>query len=130
MIALKINAKEYFNASVEASLFKCSCGPNKLSLTCKVSSLICPNSIENEFGWVGDKFVSDIAVYEKTKKYDGKSHYIWRQGVKHDCSKIMELRLVDGNYFNGFRRELNIEKELVYGLVKSSDLSSPVITQI
>jgi hypothetical protein len=33
----------------------------------------------------------------------------------------MELRLIDGKYFNGFRRELNIEKELIYGLVKSSD---------
>jgi len=129
VIALKINAKEYFNASVEASLFKCSCGPNKLSLTCKVSSLISPNSIENEFGWVGDKFVSDVALYEKNKKYDGNSPYIWRQGVKHDRSKIMELRQIDGNCFNGFRRELNIEKDLIYGLVKSSDLSSPVITK-
>lgn len=129
VIALKINAKEYFNASVEASLFKCSCGSNKHSLTCKVSSLISPNSIENEFGWVSDKFVSDVALYKKNKKYDGISPYIWRQGVKHDCSKIMELRQIDGNYFNGFRRELNIEKELIYGLVKSSDLSSPVITK-
>lgn len=128
-ISLKINAKEHFNASVEASLFKCSCGLNKHSLTCKVSSLISPNSIENEFGWVGDKFVSDVALYEKNKKYDGISPYIWRQGVKHDCSKIMELQQIEGNYFNGFRRELNLEKDLIYGLVKSSDLSSPVITK-
>lgn len=129
MIALKINAKEYFNAAVKASLFKCSCGSNKLSLTCKVSLLISPNSIENEFGWVGDKFVSDVALYKKNKKYDGISPYIWRQGVKHDCSKIMELRLIDNRYFNGFKRELNIEEELIYGLVKSSDLGSPVITK-
>jgi len=129
MIALKIDAKKHFNASVEASLFKCSFGSNKLSPTCKASLLISPNSIENEFGWVDDKFVSDVAFYEKSKKYDGISSHIWRQGVKHDCSKIMELRLIDGKYFNGFKRELNIEKELIYGLVKSSDLSSPVITK-
>jgi N-6 DNA Methylase len=129
MIALKINAKEYFNASVEASLFRCSYGSNKRSLTCKVSSFISQNSIENEFGWVGDKFVSDVDLYEKNKKYDGVSPYIWRQGVKHDCSKIMELQLIDGKYFNGFKRELNIEKGLIYDLVKSSDLSSPVITK-
>jgi hypothetical protein len=129
VIALKINAKEYFNASVEASLFKCSCSSNKHSVTCKVSSLISPNSIVNEFGWVGDKFVSNVALYGKNKKYDGISPYIWRQGVKHDCSKIMELQQIEGNYFNGFRRELNIENELIYGLVKSSDLSLPVITK-
>jgi hypothetical protein len=128
-ISLKINAKEYFNASVEASLFKCSWGSNKHSVTCKVSSLISPNSIENEFGWIGDKFVSDVALYGKNKKYDENSPYIWRQGVKHDCSKIMELQQIEGNYVNGFRRELHIENELIYGLVKSSDLSSPVITK-
>jgi len=129
VIALKINAKEYFNASVEASLFKCSSSSNKHSVTCKVSSLISPNSIVNEFGWVGDKFVSNVALYGKNKKYDEISPYIWRQGVKHDCSKIMELQQIEGNYFNGFRRELNIENELIYSLVKSSDLSLPVITK-
>lgn len=129
MVALKIDAKKYFNVSVEASLFKCSFGSNKFSFTCKVSPLISPNSIKNEFGWVGDKFVSKVILYEKNKKYDGVSPYIWRQGVKHDCSKIMELDFINNQYVNGFKRELDLEKELIYGLVKSSDLDSLVITK-
>jgi len=127
LIALKIDVKEFFNASVEASLFKCSFRPNKSSFICRVSSLLSPTSIDQEFGWIGDKFVSDVTLYKMNKRYDGNSPYVWRQGVKHDCSKIMELQSLDGGYLNGFKKELDLEEELIYGLVKSSDLDSPVI---
>ncbi|GBD98492.1 N-6 DNA Methylase [bacterium BMS3Abin07] len=133
MAALKINAKEYFNASVEASLFKCNFrkNHNRIPFSCKVSILRSFNLIENIFGWVGDKFVSDVSLYEKNKKYDGVSPYIWRQGIKHDCSRIMELQLLDKNkYSNGFKKELDIEKELIFALIKSSDLNSPVVTKL
>lgn len=132
MAAFKIDAKRYFDASVEASLFKCSLDGNHkgASFTCNVSSLSSPHAIENIFGWVDGKFVSDLILYEKNKKYDAVSPYIWRQGIKHDCSKIMELQLVDNNkYRNGLNEELDIEEDLIFGLVKSSDLNSPVVTK-
>jgi hypothetical protein len=132
MAALKIDAKKYFNASVEASLFKCSLDGNYKDafFTCNVSSLSSPHSIKNTFGWVEEKFVSDIILYEKNKKYDGVSPYIWRQGLKHDCSKVMELELLEnGRYRNGFNEEEDIEEDLIFGLVKSSDLNSPVVTK-
>lgn len=84
-----------------------------------ISSLVSPTSVENEFGWVDGKFVSNVTTYGKNIKYDGISPYIWRQGVKHDCSKIMELDFIDNKYVNGLKRELDLEKELIYGLVKS-----------
>ena len=132
MTALKIDAKKYFDASVEASLIKCNLGgkDEHISFTCKTSSLIAPDLIENIFGWDSDKFVSDLVLYERNKKYDGISPYVWRQGIKHDCSKIMELQLLDNNkYCNGLNEELDIEEDLIFGLVKSSDLNSPVITK-
>lgn len=131
-VALRINAKESFDASVEASLFKCSFGRNnnQSAVSCKVSSLHTPNIVENTFGWVGDKFVSDMISYGKSKKYDGVSQYMWRQGIKHDCSNIMELEMLPTNkYRNGFGQEVDIEDEIVYGLIKSSDLNLPVISQ-
>ena len=127
LIALKIDAKKFFNASVEASLFQCSFRTNKSSFICKVSSFLSPTSVEQEFGWIGDKFVSDVTLYKMIRNYDGNSPYVWRQGIKHDCAKIMELQSLDGKYLNGFKKELELEEELIYGLVKSSDLDSPVI---
>jgi hypothetical protein len=124
LVALKFDAKQYFNAAVDASLFKCTFGQKELSLSCKVASLDSPESTENVFGWVEDKFVSDIDLYKNSKDYDGASPFIWRQGVKHDCSKILELDYVNGVYKNGFADELDIEDDLIYPLVKSSDIQN------
>jgi hypothetical protein len=125
--ALRFDAKIHFNASVEASLFKCRLGAGSQDFTCKISSLDTPNSVEKEFGWVSNKFASDIALYENNNIFDGVCPFIWRQGVKHDCSKILELQKMDSKFVNGFNEPLDIENDLIFGLVKSSDLQSPLI---
>lgn len=129
MTALKFNAKTYFNAAVEASLFKCRFGRSSHQYICKVSSLDKPNLIVSKFGWIDNKFVSDVALYQKSNIFDGVCHFTWRQGVKHDCSKILELDMVDGKYTNGFNKKLTIEDDLIFGLVKSSDLQSPLVAK-
>lgn len=142
IVALKFDAKLHFNASVDASLFRCSFGSRSTKggsasggkagqdrLTCKVALLVSPQSVESEFGWVNNKFVSNIAAYQETQSFDGSSPFVWRQGVKHDCSKILELDLVKGKYKNGFDDFVDIEDDLVFPLVKSSDVqNSPLST--
>jgi hypothetical protein len=124
LTALRIDAKLHFNASVEASLFRCNFGRGKGELTCDVASLESPQRIERTFGWLDTKFVSDIAAYEQVRSFDGLSPFVWRQGVKHDCSRILELDSVEGRYKNGFNDFIDIEDDLVYPLVKSSDIQS------
>jgi len=132
LAALKFDAKLYFNASVDASLFRCDFGSRKAGqgeLACKVSTIESPQSIESQFGWVDNKFVSDIVAYQDSHSFDGFSPFVWRQGVKHDCSRILELDLVDGIYKNGFNDDIDIEDDLVFPLVKSSDVqNSPLST--
>ncbi len=140
LVALRFDAKVHFNASVDASLFRCSFGSRSTKggsasggkagqdqLTCKVATLVSPQSIESEFGWVGNKFVSDITAYQETQFYDGSSPFVWRQGVKHDCSRILELELIDGKLMNGFKEFVDIENDLVFPLVKSSDIQNSLI---
>lgn len=50
----------------------------------------------------------------------GVSQLEWRQGVKHDCSRIMELTVRDGRCVNRLGETVDIEKEYVYPYVKSS----------
>lgn len=128
MTALKFDAKAYFNASVEASLFKCKLGRSSHKYICKISSLGSPDLVESEFGWVDSKFVSDVALYQRSQAFDGHCPFIWRQGVKHDCSKVLELEIMSGKYINGFNEELTLEDDLIFGLVKSSDIQSPLIS--
>jgi hypothetical protein len=59
--------------------------------SCSISYLYEPNTQIREYGWLNDKFVSDIELYEKFKYIDGHSPFEWRQGVKHDAEKVMVL---------------------------------------
>lgn len=51
----------------------------------------------------------------------------WRQGLKHDCSGIMELTKRNNWYENSSGDAVFLEEDLVYPLLKSSDLKRPVI---
>ena len=81
------------------------------------------------FGWLGDKFVSNLDTYFYTKEIDGECPFVWRQGLKHDCSTVMELDKVNGHYVNGLNEAIKLEDDLVYGILKSSDLKNTLINQ-
>ncbi len=61
--------------------------------------------------------------------FEGVCQMTWRSGVKHDCSKVMELELIDGSYVNKYKEVVNIEENLVFPLVKSSLFKSPIIME-
>ncbi len=127
LFSLKFNAKLHFNASVEASLFQCSFAKKQEKFTCKVASLASPQFIESEFGWVNEKFVSDVSLYNEARDFDGLSPFVWRQGVKHDCSRILELDRIEGKYTNDFNNLVDIEDDLVFPLIKSSDIQNGLL---
>jgi hypothetical protein len=79
------------------------------------------------FGWSNSKFVSNIKNYIDTKEIDGLCPYEWRQGIKHDCSSIMDLEKVNGHYKNNLLEDIYLEEDLIYGFLKSSDLKNTVI---
>ncbi len=123
-----IDSKKEFNVSVEASLFYCKLNSDP-GLICKEFNFYDSTNSYLKFGWLNDKFVSNIDTYVFTKHIDGESHFVWRQGLKHDCSAIMELNKVNGHYVNGLNEEIKLEDGLVYGILKSSDLKNTVINQ-
>jgi len=125
----RIDAKKYFNASVEASLFSCDFNQTNGEIVCENLNFSNPNMILNKFGWHEDKFIADVKTYQDNRNYDGVSPFEWRQGVKHDCAKVFELTKIDNKFENGFDEELDIEGDLVYGLIKSSDLNGRIINQ-
>lgn len=61
--------------------------------------------------------------------FEGVCCFEWRQGVKHDCSQVMELTQQDGLLFNARNELVEIENDLVYPLVKSSMFKAPVKSQ-
>ncbi len=128
-----IDSKKEFNVSVEASLLFCQFQSNP-AYYCTEYDFYNAQEPILQFGWLDNKFVSNIDIYSHTKNIDGESPFVWRQGLKHDCSSIMELDKsggdsLDGYYVNGLNEEIKLEEDLVYGLLKSSDLKNTVINQ-
>lgn len=123
-----IDSKKEFNVSVEAALFYCKLNTPP-TFECTEFDFYNNQKSQLKFGWLNDKFVSNIDTYIHTKEIDGECPFVWRQGLKHDCSIVMELDKVNGHYVNGLNEEVKLEDGLVYGILKSSDLKNTVINQ-
>lgn len=115
-----IDSKKEFNVSVDASLFLCQL--NKISKYTCLESDFYTSKIYCEFGWKESKFMSDLS--RTCTDIDGLSPFEWRQGIKHDCSKVMEIETDGDFYSNKLGERFIIENDLVYPLLKSSDLKS------
>lgn len=123
-----IDSKKEFNVSVEASLFYCKLNSNP-TFCCAEFDFYNNSNAKLNFGWLADKFVSNLDTYSNAGQIDGKCPFEWRQGIKHDCSSIMELDRVNGHFVNGMKEEIKLENDLVYGILKSSDLKNTVIKE-
>jgi hypothetical protein len=58
----------------------------------------------------------------RLRHLDGKCPYVWRQGVKHDAGKMVEVELRNGAYYNRLNRRVEVENDCLFPLVKSSDV--------
>lgn len=119
------DSKAEFNVATSAALLLIKIGEkSKPSLkTSDVYDLYNPSKHIKTVGWIDDKFVSNVAKYKSNSNIDNKSPLTWRSGIKHDSSKIMELSIFPNNYLeNGLKEMVNVESNLIYDLLKSSDL--------
>jgi len=123
---LLIDAKKEFGINADGALFVADVDKGAESF-CKVSSLYQPAKILKQYGWVEEKFVSNIELYDKFRYADGTSPFEWRQGVKHDASKVMVLKSTDGKLLNGLGEIVDVEQDLLYPFVRGSDLQAGLV---
>ena len=121
-----IDAQKEFNVSVSAALLTMHLfgSPEQ---GCSVYDFYTKNSLYS-YGWLKDKFVANLDDYIKTQIIDGVSPFVWRSGLKHDCSKVMELSKENGLYINALGEIVDIEDDVIYPLIKSSDVKGEVIS--
>jgi DNA-binding CsgD family transcriptional regulator len=116
-----IDSKKEFDVSVDAALFICELNKNT-EYSCQESDFY-SSEIKCDFGWKDNKFMSVLSL---NNEVDGISPFVWRQGIKHDCSKVMEIES-EGNIFcNKLGERFTLEDNLIYPLLKSSDLKTTV----
>ena len=120
----RIEAKKWFNTFVDACLFTVSLHKQIHTYQAPVYRSIEATEQERVIGYVRSAFVADVAKYEQHASLDlnEREIYIWRSGIKHDASPIMELTQKNGRWVNGFARIVEVEDGYVFPLVESSDI--------
>ncbi len=119
-----VDAMKYFGASVEACFFIIGLGDDRTQ-ECHVYDNLADAKPVRRFGYRDGLLVSDIEQYGQWRHLRGvDSVYIWRSGIKHDCSKVLELDHNNGNIQNGYGESVSIEDTYLYPLYKSSDIGN------
>ncbi len=122
---IKIDAMQHFDAAVDACLFILPFGGKEISLDCDVFEAFDACTPSTTIGYHSGHLVSDIDAYINHQDIIGHDHdRTWRSGVKHDCSRIMELsRTASGILKNGLQEVVEIENDFVFPMLKSSDVA-------
>lgn len=127
---VSFDSKEVFGISCDASLLILDIS-DRLETKCNVYDINEGRNIIRSFGWSEDNktFISDLSEYNQISDIDGVCEFEWRQGIKHDCSKIMQLSKSEDSYINGNKLEVALEENYVYPMLKSSDIKDTIINK-
>lgn len=122
------DSKKIFNISADACLFVIKLGKKKTDEEmCQVYNFDNPDKEISRFGFNNGRFYSELD--SAAVDLDGNCCFEWRQGIKHDCSKVMELKNQNGSLYNGMNHLVDIENDFLYPLIKSSKVKSCIITE-
>lgn len=121
------DAKEVFGVSCDASLLIFDISKTK-EYKCNVYDINTKEFIKS-FGWCENNkvFISDLDEYKELADIDGKSCFEWRQGIKHDCAKVMQLKQQGCGYLNGNKEYIEAEDSYIYPMLKSSDIKNYIL---
>ena len=126
----RIDANKHFGASVEACLFMVSGSPRRGEVECAVYDTLEAAAPSSRFGLRDGDLVAELELYERWKHLAGPQRYRWRSGVKHDCSKVMELRRRGpDSYVNGFQEEVQLEPRFLFPMLKSSEVANGAVAE-
>lgn len=124
-----IDVKKYFDVDVSACLFYVEGFDKKNNnYQCQIYDELNQEYSTKVLTYQDGKLISDLKIYAQLKELDSGCEFTWRSGIKHDCAKIMELKLIDNYLLNGLGEKVNICNYYLYPMYKSSDISKSNIS--
>ncbi len=119
----KIDAKQEFDAAVDACLLYCDFSRGRQAQVCRISPQL-GSIAEATLGFHEGRLLADAKAYQELKHLEGESPYRWRSGVKHDCQKVMEFQKAGNQFLNGLGLSVEIEDRYLFPMRKSSELAN------
>jgi len=121
----KIDALDHFGAAVDACFFVVEIAPNANTLACDVFDALDAKEPSHTFGFLDGHIIRDVKAFKRQRDLLGPERwYVWRSGIKHDCSKVMELTPIPGGYRNGLGEDVDLEDTFLFPMLKSSDIGN------
>jgi hypothetical protein len=123
----RIEAQRWFGASVEAGLLQLTFRRGSVETT---DRMVLADTLGGPFsgaaGIVEGVFAGDLTRYADARAIEvgNGERLVWRQGIKHDLAKILELKPAPAGFINGLDELVDVEEELLCPLFKSSDIAS------
>lgn len=118
-----VDAKRNFNVAVDSCFLVMRTGERETTKTCDVYSDVSFDKSVSSVGILNGELLADAKRYKSSLFLDGQERLRWRSGIKHDCSRVMELEKSADKYFNGLGVEADIESDFVFPIYKSSDIA-------
>ena len=120
----RIDASAHFNVSVDACLLVVSGTLGIGKKECSSYESIESPRPTSAFGLCDGDLIANMDRYKTWKHLRGTPSYRWRSGIKHDCSKIMELSRTGSFYQNGNDQSVALENQFLFPMLKSSQLAN------
>lgn len=121
------DAKKYFGVAAEACLLVCDLRPGPLVAKCGLYDLPAPRRLKHSIAFRRGMLVADVEAFERHQGLlqDPRAErlYRWRSGVKHDCSKVMELDGAPNGFRNGHGQIVQLEPDYLYPMQKGSTVA-------
>ena len=120
-----VDAQKHFGASVDACFLVIDLLQGSQSIDCAVYSALESARPSQTIGYHDAIVLSNVAQYSEWRHLSGSDHaYTWRSGIKHDCSRVMELEPEGDKYRNAMGELTALEDDYVYPMLKSSDIGN------
>lgn len=123
---VKFNAMQIFGIDSSSCILIIQFNENNGKIkSCMVNNL----NDSHDFYRIGIKNGKLYSNMDDDIDIEGECCFEWRQGIKHDCVKVMELEKVGSEYKNKKGDTVELEENLLYPLLKSSNVKIPVVNE-
>ncbi len=122
----KIDSHAHFSATVDACLLVVQLDPasRNSAAECQVFDDLESEAPSHSIGLRYNAIIANLADFDRYERLHAPHTIRWRSGIKHDCSAVMQLQPRDTHLVNGEGAIVEIEPDLVFPLLKSSDLAA------
>lgn len=125
-----IDAAAEFGVAVDACLLQVSFdgrfkqrAAQESGQRCAVYNDLASDEPVATIGYRDGLLLANVDAYERWSALRSDGFVGWRSGLKHDCSRVFELRRVHGGWRNRLDEPVSVEADVVFPLLKSSDVA-------